>query len=215
MTPEWVTAIAAGIGAFGIVFVAFQVKIAADQLKQSQIELAADHERSRREHAIGVIRRWTDSLDKTLPAARAFAQELSKDNCKCLIRREPFEVSESYKHLLSHALKDVLENESELEVKNNKIQLNQKHLSHLLALIIQHLNSLEVALLSWMNGVADKDMIESQFQYLVRFEDGHFFLENIREVMAGKASFPAIDLFVDHLTKKYNEAQPKPKTKIA
>lgn len=215
MNPEWITAIAACVGASSVCFVAFQVKIAADQLRHSQRELVADHERSRREHAIDVLRRWTDSLDTSLPAARAFVQELSKDQCKCLIKREPFEVSERNKMILSHALHGIIENDEEFEIKKGKIVLNQKHISQLLALVIQHLNSLEVALLSWMNGVADKEMIEVQFQYLIRFDDGHYVLENLREVMAGKASFPAIESFVAHLINQHNESQPKPKAQIA
>jgi len=215
MTPEWITAAASCVGAFGIILIALQVKISAEQLQLSQKQLEADHMRSRREHAIDVLRRWTDGLDKSLPATRAFVQELTNDQCKCLISREPFDVPEKHKLILSHALHDVLTDGHELDAKDGKITLNQKHISHLLVLVIQHLNSLEVALLSWMNGVADKDMIETQFRYLVRFENGHFVLENLREVMAGKASFPAIEHFVTHLQEKYDEAKPKPKSEIA
>lgn len=216
MTSETVTAIASVIAALGIIFAAFQARIAAKQLTLSQEQLRADHERSRREHAIEVLRAWTKSLDKAQPSARKFIQELEESQCKLLIQRKPFKVSAEYQDLLKHALHDVLDESNELEPDNDdEITLNQKHLSELLSLIIEHLNTLEVALLSWMNGVADKEIMESQFEYLVRFEDGHFVLENLRKVMAGKANFPAIDLFVEHLTKKYENAKPKAKLQVA
>lgn len=215
MTPEIITAIASVIAALGIIFAAFQARIAAKQLTLSQKQLRADHERSRREHAIEVLRAWTKSLDKAQPSARRFIQELDENQCKCLIQRKPFSVNSEYEDLLKHALRDVLDDLDELKPINGEITLNQKHLSELLSLIIEHLNTLEVALLSWMNGVADKDIMESQFEYLVRFEDGHFVLENLRKVMTGKASFPAIDHFVEYLTKKYEDAKPKAKPQIA
>jgi len=215
MTPEFITAIASVIAALGIIFAAFQARIAAKQLTLSQEQLRADHERSRRENAIEVLRSWTKSLDKAQPSARKFIQELDESQCKLLIQRKPFKVSEEHQNLLEHALHDVLDNLDELNPENGEITLNQKHLSELLSLIIEHLNTLEVALLSWMNGVADRDIMESQFEYLVRFEDGHFLLENLRKVMVGKANFPAIDLFVEHLKKKYQEAKPKSKPQIA
>lgn len=215
MIHEWISAIASCIAALSILFLAVQLKIAADQLRHSQKALEADHERSRREHAIEVLDRWTSSLEKSLPAARAFVQELSKEQCRSLIKREPFEAPERHRMILGHALHDVLESEHELECVNGQIRLNQKHISHLLALVIQHLNTLEVALLSWMNGVADREIIETQFQYLVRFDDGHYVLENLREVMAGKASYPAIEAFVNHLIDKHKDAQPTAKSSIA
>ena len=215
MTPEWISAIASLITALGVVFVAFQVKYAADQLKHSQKELAADHERSRREHAIDVVRRWSDSLDKALPAARKFIQELTLEQCKCLISREPFYVSAKNKSLLTHALHEILDNEDDLTIQDNQILLDQKHLSQLLALVIKHLNALEVALLSWYNGVADKEIIEEQFQYLVCYDDDHFVLGNLRGAMADKATFPALEAFIRHLKEKRELSLSQPKKQIA
>jgi hypothetical protein len=215
MTPEIITAVASIVAACGVVFAASQARVAAKQLTLFREQLRADHERSRREHAIDVLRRWTEALDKAQPSARKFIQGLNEDQCKLLIQREPFTVSHKHEELLKHALHDVLDVPDELNPVNGEITLNQRHISELLSLIIDHLNTLEVALLSWMNGVADKDIMESQFEYLVRFEDGNFVLENLRKVMAGKASFPAIDHFVSYLTEKYENAKPKAKPQIA
>lgn len=215
MPPEWISAIASLITALGVVFVAFQAKFAADQLKHSQKELAADHERSRREHSIEVVRRWSDSLDKALPAARKFIQELTLEQCKCLISREPFYIPAKHKSLLTHALHEILDNENDLIIENDQILLNQNHLSQLLALVIKHLNALEVALLSWHNGVADNEIIEEQFQYLVCHNDDHFVLGNLRKAMADKATFPALEAFIRHLKEKRDLSLSQPKKQIA
>ena len=215
MKPEWITAIASCIAATSVLFVAVQAYIAVKQLKSSHDHLRADHERSRRENAINVVRQWTETLNKSLPAARKFVQQLSKADCKKLLDRESFEVNGKYKSLLKHALHDVIDDEKELDPIGDKIMLSEKHLSELLVLVVHHLNTLEVALLSWMNGVADRDIIEHEFKYLIRFDDGHYILENLREVMAGKAKYPAIDSFVNHLIEEHKKNEPQPKERIA
>lgn len=218
---DWITAIASLIAAAGIGFVAFQTKIAADQLRLSteqlrlsKTALEADHERGRRLYAIQVVRQWTDSLDMAQPTARNLVESLSREQCVSLRNREAFKVSESMRKRLEHVLKGVISSPTELNSNNGDIALDQKHVAHIYFLVVSHLNSLEVALMPWMYGVADREIIESQLRYLVRPDAGQYVLQTLREVL-GENSFPAIKKFSEHLRAKYHEDQPLARNSIA
>lgn len=218
---DWITAIASLIAAAGIGFVAFQAKIAAEQLRLSaeqlrlsKMALEADHERGRILYAIQVVRQWTDSLDMAQPSARGVVEEMSRDQCISLRKREAMKVPESMRKRLEHVLKDVINSTSELDSKNGEISLDQKHIAHIYFLVVRHLNSLEVALMPWMYGVADRQIIESELRYLVRPDTGQYVLQTLREVL-GENSFPAIKKFADHLRTKYQEEQPSVRSHVA
>jgi polyhydroxyalkanoate synthesis regulator phasin len=205
---DLITSVAAIVTSIGVVFVAIQARLAAKQFK-------SDHERSRRETAIRVIKDWNDSLNMTTPSARRFVQELSKEQCKNMIKLEQIKVNEKHQNLLAYALNDTSPEIAKLTINNSEIILNTKQISHLLSLVISHLNHLEIALLSWMNGIADKEIIEHQFKYLVCFNEGFYVLENLREVMGGKATYPAIDSFVAYLKSQNEKIQAQSQREIA
>lgn len=205
---DLITAIAAMVTAIGVVFVAIQARLAAKQLK-------SDHERSRRETAIRVTKDWNDSLNMTTPSARKFVQELSKEQCKNMIKLEQIKVDDKHQNLLAYALNDTSPEIAKLKINNGEIILDTRQISHLLSLVISHLNHLEIALLSWMNGIADKEIIEHQFKYLVCFNEGFYVLEDLREAMGGKATYPAIDSFVAHLKSQNEKIQAQSQREIA
>ncbi len=203
-----VSAISEAIVALGVLLVAMQVYFAKKQIK-------TEHEKDRRLVAIQVVKDWNCSLNVATPAARGFVQELSVDQCKLLIKRESFSVHVDCGKFLKYALSGIKGDDSELVIEKDKIQLTPTQISHLLALVIEHLNSLEVALLTWMNGVADKEIIESQFKYLVSVDSGHYVLENLRTAMVGRGNYPAICCFVKHLQKQNESNEPLPKCNVA
>lgn len=111
-------------------------------------------------------------------------------------------------------LKGIISSPSELDSTNGDIALDQKHVAHIYFLVVSHLNSLEVALMPWMYGVADREIIESELRYLVRPDAGQYVLQTLREVL-GENSFPAIKKFSDHLRTKYHEQQPSARDAVA
>ncbi|WP_052438039.1 hypothetical protein [Vibrio campbellii] len=212
---DLVTSFASIITALGVVFVALQARIAANQAKIAAEQLKSDHERSRRETAINVIKDWNASLDMITPSARKFVQELTYDECKKLVKLESIKVDKKHHNLLTYALSSMPNEMGKLVITNDEITLDKRQISYLLNLLISHLNDLEVALLTWMNGIADKDIIEHQFKYLVCFNEGTYILEKLREAMAGKATYPAIDSFVEYLQERNKQGQLMNKGNIA
>lgn len=209
---------------FWIVFVAYQaffakkkfdiashhLEIAADQLKisaeQNRItteQLVADHERSRRERAIDVLARWADSLDKAHPSARTLVESFSLEHCQKLKDKEGFKISSEKEELVKNVLHGYIE-EDPPKIDGDHLILDDNHASHIYFLCISHLNSLEIALQSWLVNVADEKILEDELQYLIKPEKRYFVLEKLREVLGGKECYPAIHEFVEHIKDKKN-----------
>lgn len=252
---EWVSAIAASVGALAIVFVAWQsylakkqLDIASEQLrlsaKQQQLsteqlalsveqqrissehlavsaaqnriatkQMEADHERSRRERAIDVLARWTNSLDKAHPSARTLVESFTNEQCQKLKDRKGFKISSEYEDLVKNVLHGYLD-EDPPEVQGEELILDDNHASHIYYLCITHLNSLEIALQPWLVNIADEGILETEMQYLVKPEKGYFVLEDLRSVLGGKNCYPAIHEFVEHIKDKKNGG-PGRRAKIA
>lgn len=204
MTPEWVTAIATCILAVGILIAVWQLIAAREQVSLLRQQVSDDHDRSRRSEAIRAITDWTKSLDKAQPSARVLVNSFSIDQCRMLRSRESFEIDSKHLKLLEHILQGTIE-ESELHklpMEGGKIRLNEKHLSQIYFLAAAHLNSLEVCLQHWVLHTADKDVIESEMNYLINPEKNEYVLENFRIALGGARAFPAIELFVQHIKNK-------------
>lgn len=231
MGAEWVAALANVVIAGGVIvgirqLVAAnrQVALLGDQLNAAnkQVELVAaqlkaDHERSRCVEAVNNIREWTNRLDKTHPSARRLVNSFTVEQCNALRTKEPFSIPGSHVKLLEHIFQGTLEEQEfhKLKNPNGDITLNEKHLSHLWFLVISHLNALEVCLLTWVNGIADKKTIESQLRYLVNPEKNEYILANFRQAMGGANSYPAIEAFVAHLRSQIIPVAHTPRGNIA
>ena len=228
---EWVSAISSLIAALAIVFVARQSylakkqldiateqlkisaeqqKLAAEQLAVSAVQneiatrhLEADHERSRWERAIDVLARWTTTLDKAHPSARTLVESFDQNQCEKLKSKKGLKVSVEKWDLVKNVLHGYLEDDPPKE-DDEFIHLDDNHASHIYFLCISHLNSLEIALQPWLVRIADEGILESELQYLVKPEKGHYVLETLRAVMGGKDSYPAIHEFVEHIKDKKN-----------
>lgn len=229
MDPQWIIAIASCFAALGIVFVARQTHIAnkqlsiateqlrlsaeqhriaseqlsisAEQHKISVAEFKADHERSRRERAIDVLARWTSSLDKAHPSARTLVESFDHEQCEKLRQKKGFRIGKDKEDLVKNVLHGYLD-EGPPKSEENTLTLDDNHAAHIYYLCISHLNSLEIALQSWLVRVADDKILENELQYLIRPEKNHYVLEKLREVLGGKDCYPAIHEFVEHIKTK-------------
>lgn len=160
-----------------------------------------DHERSRREKAIELISQWALNMNKRASAARKLVEVLDETAVKSLSNQESFSIHKRHAGLLRAAL------EAEITEENDKseIYLDERKSSELRWQIIAFLNNLESVLSAWRHNVADKDMINEQFRYLVSPKDGHYILEKFRVISGGSHTYPAIAEFVEHLKKQYEK----------
>lgn len=215
--PQWIIAGVNSIAAFGIVLVGLQLRVSILQLKELKRQIAADHERSRRARAIDVLADWTKQLDKSHPSARTLVESFDHEQCQKLKDRKAFYITAEKEKLLENALYGhFAEDRPKKDEKGERILLNENHVSHLYYLCITHLNSLEVVLQSWLNGIADKEILDSELNYLIQPSKNHYVLERLRNVMGSKATYPAIEVFVEHIKKQKKDAEgTKPLPSIA
>lgn len=189
--------------------------ILSKQLETLKSQIANEHELSRRRLALEVLETFSNTLDRSQPSARNVIEGLSIEDCVSIRKKEPIQVSATKKPFIQDALQGYI-NDDELEIdeSNQKVPLNTKHVSQLHYLAVTHLNSLEIALLAWHNGISDKDILENQLQYLIKPDHGYYFLENFRKAMGGSSAYPAIAAFVDHLKNELNRSVSVPKPRL-
>jgi hypothetical protein len=160
-----------------------------------RLQIQVEHEAQRRYRAIDDIQQFAATLDKKHPSARKVVDEFTVEECNKLVERTPFSIPAKHLGPLKYALADVLQ-DKELVVDKDRVLLESHHLTHLLGLIIDHLNKIEVALQGWFNGVSDSQIIEAQFRYMISIREDRYILEKFRSHSLVEHSYPAIAAFV-------------------
>lgn len=194
---DWISAIANSIVAGGLLLTLRQVNIASKELKQARADMEGDHERSRRERAIELFAAWARHLNQRAAASRKFSERLSSDQARALFNQDSFEVDEKYLGLLTAALSGKAP-----VPENGKIKLTEELASEIRWQIVTYLNNLEAILAAWLHNVADKQIIEEQYRFLISPSEGHYILQEFRNVAGGSHTYPAINEFVKHIREK-------------
>ncbi len=207
-TPEWVSAIASSISALGIILIVIQILLSYLQIKK-------DHERSRREFTIGLMKDWTLNLSHSSSAARKLAESFDIAQCKAVYNHQTLKLPKEANEKIISVLQDVLVDDEKLDEEGDQIILKEKHVAHLKFLLITYLNTLETILMAWKLSVADKNILEHEFSYLVKPEEGHEALSVFRQAVGGKNCYPAIHDFVATLKSKSENSGPENRKAIA
>lgn len=186
------------------VFLRDQITVLNKQVELNNTQLISDHERSRRELAIELVLKYTIHLNKKASLARKLVENFTDAQARSLSNSEPITLDKKYLSFVNGCLTDsphnaAADNEKELVLKENEV-------SEIRWLIISYLNLLEVVLIAWHNNIADRQIIEDQFGFLIVKEKGHFILEKFRTA-AGTNNYPSIEYFVSEITKKRASAR--------
>ena len=171
-----------------LIIVAIQVFLIWRQMK-------ADHERSRREKAVDLLLKWTEKLDENSSIAKKIGEKLNEEQARKIYNYEKVKLSKDYKNLINKIFKKVQE-EGEFVI------LNERQSGKLRWLLISYLNLLESILAAWQYNIVDRDLIEHEFSYLFSPEEGYTVLKNFRIVCGGEKTYPAIEIFINHLEER-------------
>ncbi|MEQ8573534.1 MAG: hypothetical protein RIB63_05700 [Fulvivirga sp.] len=155
----------------------------------------SDHDRSRRTKSVDLLQFWTSNLSQKSSLARKIVESFDDNQCKSLAEQESFNVDSNKSDILNEYFHDA---ENKLETKGNTVRLNDGHSSILRWDAISYLNQLEAVLSAWRNNVADRKIIEEEFDYLYDPQKGHSILERFRTA-TGIDSYPAIKEFVEYI----------------
>ncbi|ART83263.1 hypothetical protein CBP31_12055 [Oceanisphaera profunda] len=195
MDPQWVIATASSVAALGIIVVIFQAKVTVKQLNTSIQGLKSDHERSRRERAIELLRHWDSSLTLNSVMARKFAETLEFNQSKCLLKQQPFKISSEHYGLFVGSLSSMSARLRDEGIPKDKLQVTEREFSEIRWAVISYLNLLETVLTAVRHNIADKEMLYEQFTYLVSPSEGHYILEDFRNAAGGSKTYPSIEAF--------------------
>jgi hypothetical protein len=192
---NWISSLAGVVTALGLILVWIQIRLL-------QKQIVADHERSRRELTTSILFEVNKSINQPTSAAEKIVKDFSEDQCRRLRDLQELKISAEKKELVEICMADILD-DTEFEQQNGEIVLRGKQVRLLRFLVVDYLNSIEAALSAWMLSVADEDMMEKQFQALVRPDQGKDALEAFRRCMGGGDVYPSIERFVEVIRERY------------
>ena len=182
MLTEWITAIATSVTALTVVIAVWQIR--------------ADHERSRRELAVQLLLEWAKSLNPRGSIARKFATTLSRDQAVALLKQVPFSYDVGHLDLLVGALPP---GTSIPEAVGGLVPLGTVEVAQLRWEVLAYLNKLEAVLTSWRHWVADREMLEEEFSFLVSPDNGSRLVPEVLDAAGG--DYPAIREFAEHIAR--------------
>lgn len=170
-----------------------------------------DHKRSRRELSVDLIFKWTTNLDKRASLARKYVEQLDEKQTRCLENQEEVRFNPSDKELCYNIKKLLNTNIKQPNTKSRckcefrdskNLFLTVEESSELRWLIVNYLNILESVLVAWQHRIADDSIIEQELKYLFDLANGKDILKKYRIAAGSENSYPAIEVFYNHLEKK-------------
>lgn len=156
----------------------------------------SDHDRSRRIASLNILQFWTNTLNQKSSIARNLVESFSNSQCQDLNNQRSFNVDSNKNDLLIEYF-----GKGNVDIKNNIITLNEGQSSILRWEIISYLNQLETVMVAWRHNIADRDILEEEFNYLYNPQKGHSLIENFRTA-TGIDSYPGIKEFIENLKDK-------------
>lgn len=199
-STNWVSSITNIVLAFSVLLIWWQalllrrqIENAREHLELSQKVLKADHDRSRKERAIEVLRQWNKEISPQASAADKLVRKWNNEQCRRLLNHQTIRIKPEDKNLVEACLDKGVCNPNTSE---GSIELEPEEVTQIRYQVISYLNSTEIALISWHLNVADQETIERQFSFLYQPEIEYSALENFRKVVTNPDAFPAIRSFI-------------------
>jgi hypothetical protein len=147
--------------------------------------------------------------------ARKLIESLSEENCRGIFNQEQVGLSHKYKDVISQIFdQDDCVNNDHKEDECADIMLNVSQSAELRWYAITYLNMLESILVSWQYSIVDREIVEHQFSYLFKTENGFSPLRHFRRAAGGEMTYPAIEVFSNHIEQERRKALAK-KAKVA
>jgi hypothetical protein len=175
------------------------------------LQLRADHERSRRELAVNLLREWTTGQQIETASAIRLVRLLNADQCAKLAARESFTLPNTpdFRELVLACLEyrfPSVRNDKPISdsTEDSSLTINSTYVAYIRFRAVGYLNLLESILSAWYESVAQPNIIEGQFLFLRSGKETD--LKTLRTAMqnANNADpFPCITLFVANMQPRY------------
>ena len=170
-------------------------------------QIKAEHEKSRREKAIELLLAWTNGVTRETNAAKKIVEKFDSSQCRKLYLEEEFKVDCKLYDEIIEVINQRPEKFDKCKECNGEadkecdrmIRLNRRQIKRLRWHIVSYLNLLESVLVSWQYSVAEREIIEQQFAFMVSPKEGKNVLEGFRIAAGSEESYPAIEIFCNHM----------------
>lgn len=196
----------------------FSLVLLVVQMVVSKKDAQARHDEKRREKTVDYMIKWSESLRWETTYAVRIVEGFNYEQCANLYNKKPFEVNFETKKELCPICSNYkkasckkcfeIDSKSENEAQNKNIgdkkQIDASSRMYTIDVvqcneirwyIIQYLNFLEALLISWKQGIVDRDIIEEQFYFLYDPDSGKDALQSFRNAAGKGKSYPTIEEF--------------------
>jgi hypothetical protein len=174
------------------------------QLIAADLQLRADHARSRRQLAMEMCSRWSGSTSPETSSVTRLVEQMTPGQCESLANLGKLSIGVQHKALLVNILElrfPDIETKLEPLRKGDTYEIEGRYLLHIRHIAVRYLNMLESILLSWTMAIADQQIIENEFSYLFDEKHNRTAMEELRTKI-GIEAFPAIDQFTAALRER-------------
>ena len=189
-----ITAVANIVVAGGIIFVWKQLGLLRRQFYD-------DHERSRKQTLIEVMREWNKEIGPETAAAQKLVANLDDETCRKIANMQPAQLPKNCLPLASATFKGDLKLASEQSAES-LLELGAEHSAHLRFLAVEYLNVLETSLSAWRLGIVDLETMEDEFSFLIDNSLTDPALTTFRRVLGNRDGFPSLVAFLSHVETK-------------
>lgn len=221
------------------VIATFSIVATAMSLFQINRNRKKQYEQKRREKTVEMIIYYANHVSKETKSVEKIVSTFTDEQCQDLYNCVPFDITEKTKEKIckvcpykqecqkaeqpdttsedSAHTDETSEKEPKLkpcEKGKNKYYVSDTILYFIRGHIISYLNTLESVLLAWQLGIVVSDVIEEEFIFLDKKRQRDRALEVFRTIAGNGKSYPAIELFYQHLDAKRQEESQKLLKKI-
>ncbi|MEO5332818.1 MAG: hypothetical protein H7839_12410 [Magnetococcus sp. YQC-5] len=145
-----------------------QLKMMAQQLEKTQDQIKNDHERSRREETLRIMRFWSERVESQPPSISKIARifrKLDKVELMKFAKGFAFDLPESEIEIIKSCF-PVHENVSFVS-ENSKCTIDEQKAIFLRRHLLFYLNICEVVAAAWYDQIADRNLLEREFAFAI------------------------------------------------
>jgi hypothetical protein len=162
-------------------------------------QIRADHKRSRRERALELMKFWQSRQDDNAPyfiCGKRLLRTLTPYQCTVLRDGGELVIGSEHKHMLD-IFRTAIHQKFALSRSRKEpagFALSELELICLRSLGIRYFNDLEIVATAWRNNIADRKIIEEEFQLMYTGESGTAFL--YQDLLDASYPYPSLKYMV-------------------
>lgn len=206
-TLEIIRTAASVVSASAIVVGASQFWLARRQFALQLRVWKTQHERSRCEKAIEIIRAFTQAFTAQWASTLKLVERLEVPHLKALDDGKQFSIAETEKSDVQAALVN-----SPLAISSGQIHLTSEQAYQLRYQALEILNSAEIVFQAWHRDVADRKIIQEETRFLFHHDDPQptTLMQRYRSVFNAEKYYPAIYRFIEYINPAPQPPAPPP-----